>query len=244
LEHNMADSIYNYSKTPVALDSLTQQIQNASLATALDYVTGITLFGAALTISFIAPLSDADKTTLDAVVAAHDGTPLPQNSVQNVNVNNSPIVTTQFELRNKTLKLASASGTVGGDGTVTVSLLVPGTANPTGDITLAGRWISSGTAFFDVATAGDMVTSVHFVDIDNISGAGANTVIGSYTDDVMPSGNQGWYIPPLKGWIQADAIGGYGFAPAGYYLVISAKKGGGLTTGTFYINFEWANEGS
>jgi hypothetical protein len=152
-------------------------------------------------------------------------------------------VTTQFELRNKTIKIVNLSGTVGSDGTVTVQLIVPGTPNPTGNPALDGRWISGGVAFFDIATAGDIVTSVHFVDIDNISGAGAGTVIGSYTEDAAPTGNQGWYIPPIHGQVVADAIGGYGFAPAGYYIVITAKKGGGLTTGTFYCNLEWANQG-
>src|ERR1035437_10341242 len=60
--------------------------------------------------------------------------------------NSSPkeIITTQFELRDKTLKLISASGTIGLDGTVSILLKVHGTTNPTGDTTLDGRWISSG----------------------------------------------------------------------------------------------------
>jgi len=148
-------------------------------------------------------------------------------------------VITQFEKRDKTIKLVSFSGPVTGDGTVTLYLKVPGTPNPTGDINLDGRWISSGSAFFDVRTPGDMVKSVRFVDHDNILGAGIDYIVGSYTDDDAPLLNQGWYIPPEKGEIKADAIGGYGFAPAGFYLMIEAKKGGGITTGTFYTNIEW-----
>lgn len=150
------------------------------------------------------------------------------------------IVTTQFELLNKTLKLASISGPVTDDGTVTLLLKIPGTPNPTGDNTLDGRWISSGRAFFDVATAGDMIQFVRFVDHDNITGLGVDTVVNSYTDEDLDESNQGWYIPHNKGEIVAETIGGYGFAPAGFYIVIKAKKGGGLTTGTFYLNFEWA----
>jgi hypothetical protein len=163
---------------------------------------------------------------------------------------NSPLlpllttVTTQFELRNKTIKLANVSGTVQSDGTVTAYLQVPGTVNPTGDATLDGRWISSGTAFFDIATPGDVVNSVRFVDHDNILGQGVDFVVGSYTDDEAPSGSQGWFIPPAKGEIKAEAIGGYGFAPAGFYIMITAKKGGGLTTGTLYVNLEWGKLGS
>lgn len=162
-----------------------------------------------------------------------------QNYKNNANKSPSTQVITQFEKRDKTLKLASASGTIGEDGTVAVYLQVPGTINPTGDITLDGRWISSGTAFFDVATPGDMVTSVRFVDHDNILGQGIDFVIGSYTDDDAISANQGWYIPPVKGQMTAEAIGGYGFAPAGFYIMITAKKGMGIITGTFYLNIEW-----
>jgi len=67
-------------------------------------------------------------------------------------------------------------------------------------------------------------------------------IVGSYTDDDAPSSNQGWYIPSQKGEIKAEAIGGYGFAPAGYYIMITAKKGGGLTSGTFYVNLEWGKK--
>jgi hypothetical protein len=148
-------------------------------------------------------------------------------------------VTTQFELRNKTLKIASASADVSGDGTTTLYMKVPGTPNPTGDTMLDGRWISSGVTFFDVATPGDMVTSVRFVDHDNMLGAGVDFVVGSYTDDDADADNRGWYIPAKRGQIEAEAIGGYGFAPAGYYIMITAKKGGGITTGKFYVNMEW-----
>lgn len=154
----------------------------------------------------------------------------------------SPIqgtVTTQFEKRDKTIKLANLSGSVQEDGTVTAYLKVPGTPNPTGDNSLDGRWISSGTAFFDVATPGDIISSVRFVDHDNMLGYGEDFVVGSYTDDELDAANQGWFIPPKKGEIKAEAIGGYGFAPAGFYIMVTAKKGGGITTGTFYVNFEW-----
>ena len=153
-------------------------------------------------------------------------------------------ITTQFELRDKTIKLANVSGAVQGDGTVTAYLQVPGIANPTGDTALDGRWISSGTAFFDVPTPGDIITSVRFVDHDNILGQGVDFVVGSYTDDDAPSGSQGWFIPPTKGEITAEAIGGYGFAPSGFYIMVTAKKGGGLITGTLYVNLEWGKTGS
>lgn len=148
-------------------------------------------------------------------------------------------VVTQFEKRDKTLKLASTCGAVQSDGTVVAYLKIPGTPNPAGDPTLEGRWISGGVAFFDTQTPGDIVTGVHFVDHDNMIGQGVDFVVGSYTDDYALSENQGWYIPPARGQIDAEPIGGYGFAPAGFYVMVTGKKGGGITTGTLYVNLEW-----
>jgi hypothetical protein len=72
---------YSYTKTPVAVDRLTQEIQQSSIVTALDHIN---LFGVALDINFRADLSDTDKTTLDDLVSAHAGAPLVQNVVQPV----------------------------------------------------------------------------------------------------------------------------------------------------------------
>ena len=154
--------------------------------------------------------------------------------------NKSPnmLVTTQFELRNKTLKLASASGAVQSDGTALVMIKVPGTPNPTGDTNLDGRWISGGCAFFDEVNAGDMVTGIHFIDHDNMLGQGVDFLVGSYSDDEAGS-NCGWFIPCKRGQLDAEPIGGYGFAPAGLYVAVSAKKAPGITTGTFFLNMSW-----
>lgn len=84
---------YNYTKSPVALDRLTQEIQLSGLATALDYVTGIIVYGASLTITFASALSNVDKATLDTVVANHTGTPLPNNVSSPVTVTSMPSVT-------------------------------------------------------------------------------------------------------------------------------------------------------
>lgn len=162
------------------------------------------------------------------------------SSVAVIGTFNSPAeVVTQFEKRDKTLKIASGSAAVGNDGKAIVLMKIPGTPNPTGDVSKDGRWISSGIAFFDVATPGDKILSVRFVDHDNMLGAGADFVVGSYTDDDAEQDEQGWFIPPKKGEMKAEAIGGYGFAPAGFYIMVEGQKGGGLTTGTFYVNFEW-----
>lgn len=147
-------------------------------------------------------------------------------------------VQTQFEAINKTLKLFSASGTVGGDGTVTILAQIPGTPGGTD-----GRWISSGEAFFDITTPGDKVTGVWVVDHDNLLGGGVDAVVGSYTDDAAPTDNQGWFLPPVRGTVKAETIGYYGFAPSGFYFKFTAKKGNGITTGTLFVNLEWATSG-
>lgn len=222
---------YSYTKTPIAIDRLTKEINTSAIITALDHMN---LFGAALDIIFKADLSDGDKTILDGLVAAHDGTPLPSNASTPVEVVNTPVVTTQFELRNKTLKLAHGVADVDGtSGIATILLKIPGTPG-----SADGRWISSGIAFFDIHTPGDVVTGVYFTDEDNILGGGSGTVIGSYTDDDADAINHGWAIPP-NGWVQCEAIGGYGFAPAGFYIKIIAKKAGDSPSGKFYCNFEW-----
>ena len=148
----------------------------------------------------------------------------------------NPTVTTQFEKRDKTLKLATASASVGEDGIATIFIKIPGTPG-----TSDGRWLSSGTAFFDTQHIGDKIMMVKFTDEDNILGEGTGTTVGSYTDEDLLPENEGWYIPPC-GYLKAEPIGGYGFAPAGFYIKVVGKKGSGITTGTLYVNLEWAKQ--
>lgn len=158
----------------------------------------------------------------------------PPPAPQAVTINDNAVVTTQFEKRDKTLKLAHGEEDVDTTtGIATILIQIPGTPGSTD-----GRWLSSGIAFFDVHTPGDKVLGVYFTDEDNILGGGVGTVIGSYTDDEVPEANKGWAIPPT-GWIEAEAIGGYGFAPAGFYIKVIAKKAGDSPSGKFYCNFEW-----
>lgn len=143
-------------------------------------------------------------------------------------------IITQFEKRDKTLKLASAQTDVGSDSLATVLIKIPGTPG-----SADGRWIGGGIAWFDDQHKDDRIMSVEFTDEDNILGYGAGTVVGSYTDRDVDTNQQGWRIPNKRGMIEVEALGGYGFAPAGFYLKIIGKKGGELTTGTFYLNIEW-----
>jgi len=80
---------YDYTKTPCAIDSLTQEIQNSLIITALDHIN---LLGSSLSIFFKADLSNDDIAILDSVVSVHAGTPLIQNQVTNVAVQSQPAV--------------------------------------------------------------------------------------------------------------------------------------------------------
>jgi len=67
---------YTYTKTPVALDRLTDEIRTSSITIALD---NMTLLGDQLSITFKADLSTEEKSTLDTIVANHSGLPLPSD---------------------------------------------------------------------------------------------------------------------------------------------------------------------
>jgi hypothetical protein len=64
---------YSYVKSPVSIDRLTQEIQMSTIAPVVDHMN---LFGSALDIAFRSDLTTTEKSTLDSIIAAHDGTPL------------------------------------------------------------------------------------------------------------------------------------------------------------------------
>ena len=72
---------YDYTKSPVSLDRLTQEIQLSAIVTSLNHIDYV---GGDANIFFNAALSGGDVTILDAIVAAHDGTPLEYNEVKRV----------------------------------------------------------------------------------------------------------------------------------------------------------------
>jgi len=151
------------------------------------------------------------------------------------NGNKSPKtqVTTEFEQTDKILKLCCGSNTVDNDSIATILIKIPGTPG-TGD----GRYLSSGTAFFDTHNSGDRILSVSITDEDNILQNGAGFEVGSYTEMDAPSNNQGSFLLP-NGLITAITIGGYGFVPSGFYIKIVGKKTNNITTGTLFANLEW-----
>ena len=161
----MADSEYDYTISPLAIDSLTQQIQQSSIVTALDYINAL---GSATTIFFKAALSDADKTTLDAVVAAHTGIPLVQNQASKV-----------IQILGADTVTLCPFGTI---------FDAPANQTTTFDFKLnTGCYIKGGVMYASPGNVGDSII-VQIVDVDNIMGVGANTVIAIYVDN--------WYVIP------------------------------------------------
>lgn len=61
---------YDYTKSPVAVDRLVQEIQLSAIVTVLDHVSTL---DSALSIFFVSDLSAGDKTILDTIVANHSG---------------------------------------------------------------------------------------------------------------------------------------------------------------------------
>ncbi len=146
-------------------------------------------------------------------------------------------VVTQFEKQDKTLKIASTSADVDVDGYATALLRIPGIPG-SGD----GRFLTSGIAFFTSHTPGDKVLSITIVDQDNLLGYGVGVPVGSYTDSDVDLTNSGWFIMP-KGYLRAETIGGYGFAPAGFYFKVVGKKvNTGPTNEKLFVNFEWGKK--
>ena len=75
--------LYQYTKTPVACDRLTLEIQsNASITKALDYITFLSTNQ--LNIYFKETLPEEQITALTTLVTNHTGEPLPENIVSNV----------------------------------------------------------------------------------------------------------------------------------------------------------------
>lgn len=131
-----------------------------------------------------------------------------------------------------TLKIAKKSAATDGNGDATVQIKVPGTA---GDPN--ARLIYWGTGWFDNPAVGDCICKIEVVDVDNILGAGAGFVAGSYTetDDATLSG---WFISNHEPVIKMESVGGEGHLMAGLYLEITVNAAASRSD-TFRVNLSW-----
>lgn len=182
--------------------------------------------------------------------------------------NQSPtsVVTTQFELNNKDLKLARCKVAIV-EGAGTVYLPVPGTFGAPGQ----GRYVAGGYALVDSYDADDFVC-VYVEDKDRHLAAAYGTaaelersmtdeemqgqgdfpaypVVKSYTDDELPEEHRGWHFWPLVvgnnlapyGETEIDPIGGYGFIPAGFYVKIVVTRPN-VSNGTSQFDIFWGKK--
>ena len=99
-----------------------------------------------------------------------------------------------------------------------------------------GRYIVGGLAWFTTPHEDDKI-EVFLTDEDNITGAGAGTVVGSYTESEGLEENKGWFICKHSPFLEISPISGGAFIPAGFYLKIVATKGSGEDD--FYCNIKW-----
>lgn len=144
-------------------------------------------------------------------------------------------VTTATEQEDKRLKIAKGEATFDGTGIATIVIKVP----------TGGRCIAGGYAFTDNFYAGDYISEMFLVDIDNVFGYGPEVKLAIYCDLELPADQQGWYFEPHapnNGYIEIEPIGGYGYMPAGTYLKICAKKHPNSTANKCFINIWWGKK--
>lgn len=155
--------------------------------------------------------------------------------------NQSPVsqVRTQFEQPAYLLQMSHGSALAVAPGAAaTITIKIPGTfAGP--NPPAPGRYIDEGLAWASPGADGDVITDVMVVDLDDVLGMGANTVIGTYFDSEVPAENQGWALHPVFP-VEVDTIGWYGFIPAGLYLIITVQRASTASVaGNFYVNLKW-----
>jgi hypothetical protein len=143
-------------------------------------------------------------------------------------------VITLFEKNDKDLKISSAVGSVDSETGIAV-ITIPIGAN--------GRYMDEGEAWFSVANELDRIKKAEIVDVDNVLGYGADTIIKSLHDDDIAEEFQGWRIPNKFGHVDVDTMAGYGYIPEGLYFRITGVKDPSNKTGNLFVNLKWGKTG-
>lgn len=135
-----------------------------------------------------------------------------QSIIQNVG--------TKLERDDIVLKLGRISGQADANGDLILNIIIPGT---TGIIT---RYISGGYVYVDPYTWDSALIKCEVIDVDNIFGFGANTILKQYHDSELATENQGWYFEKsygTEGSIDIEPLGWYGSLYGGVTLRITFK---------------------
>jgi hypothetical protein len=99
---------YEFTKTPVDIGRLDQEIRASSITIALDHIN---MLGVVITIFFKAALSADEQTTLSNIVSSHNGEPLELIPSQ-VEIVNVDITSTEKAQKVATTKLEGSSSTL------------------------------------------------------------------------------------------------------------------------------------
>lgn len=177
------------------------------------------------------------------------------------NVQETTLVTTQYELNDKDLKLARGECAIDPD-TKSATVYIP--------VPAGGRYMAGGDGFLDSFDWGDYAIVdiedkdrllAHLAGIEMSLGRDATDeemqaaseftaypIVKSFTDYALNASNQqGWYFWPEPinqtsyGVIEVEPIGGYGFVPEGFYIKIKAIRAN-MTTGMFRCNVFWGKK--
>jgi hypothetical protein len=159
-----------------------------------------------------------------------------QNYKNNINNLVTDNARTQFEREDIRLQIAKAEASVDQNGEAIVQIKIPGTVGQD------SRYVAGGYAFNDSLKFGDRLEEINVVDVDNILGYGANTVVGTYHDADVDAANKGWFMypaPQAGSEIEIDPMGYYGNIVSGLYLQLKFKMGQGSTATKIYCDFYW-----
>lgn len=132
-------------------------------------------------------------------------------------------------------RLSAANDTA--TGMADAAMKIPGTIGDT-----EGRTISGGSASFLNQAFGDYVVA-EVRDDDNILGYGAGTVLDSFHDLDVASGNEGWYFfgsDPIH--LTPVVSDDPAHLPAGMYLHVIGHKAITTAVDTLYVNILWGEK--
>lgn len=149
----MAVTEYSYTKTPVAVDRLTQEISDSAITVALDHIN---LFGNDLDIFFKAALTEGEEAILDSLVDAHTGEPLEQNMVTPVSIASLPDPIAFAQPTHRTKRYATDIVTIAKNTNEIIDFQLP-----------LELWTMGGCLLVENAEFGDYVTASVY-DVDSV----------------------------------------------------------------------------
>lgn len=216
---------YVYTKTPVSLERLIQEIEQSSITVALD-IPGTSAFGDQLTVAFKAELSQSEEETLDDLVANHTGESLdPIPSV--VNIENTVAV---IPSNTYGMQLNSVSGECSAGSSVSIDFKLENYTdypNAGQSESYTYKYLWGGWSKVANSEYGDYA-SFCIIDKDNILGYGENFVVKYYI-------KKAWILPEEY---QQYASSAPGEIPLGLYLRCTYTAVNTGSTRNIYLTYD------